>query len=29
MGYLTGPGDPEAAFLAQVINLFGGRVLEY
>ena len=29
MGYLSGPGDPEAAFLAQVIHLFGGRVLEF
>jgi len=29
MGYLTGPGDPEARFLAKAIHLFRGRVAEY
>ena len=29
MGYLAGAADPEAAFIAKVIYLFHGRVLEY
>jgi hypothetical protein len=29
MGYLTGPDDPEARFLAKAIHLFRGRVAEY
>jgi hypothetical protein len=29
MGYLTGPEDPEARFLAKAIQLFRGRVAEY
>ena len=29
MGYLEGPDDPEARFLAKAIQLFRGRVSEY
>jgi hypothetical protein len=29
MGYLDGPNDPEARFLAKAIKLFRGRVAEY
>jgi hypothetical protein len=29
MGYLTGPDDPEARFLAKAIQIFRGRVAEY
>lgn len=29
MGFITGPDDPEARFIAQVVHLFKGRVLEY
>jgi hypothetical protein len=29
MGYLDGPNDPEARFLAKAIQLFRGRIAEY
>lgn len=29
MGYIDGPDDPEARFLAKAIHLFRGRVSEY